>query len=105
MVPNKQQKCLSLFVFFFVVSLACPFSDGFATVTSSFDKYEEYFHLDETDYEPWRESNETGMLYFPVYNDAIVQVYCHLYANSTANITLLLDEGSKPHNQSTWNVT
>lgn len=104
-MPNKQQKCFCLLVSLFVVCLAFPFSDGLATTSSSFNRYEKYFHLDETDYEPWGEGNETRMLELSVMNDAIIQIYCHLYANSTTNIILLIDEGAKPYNQSAWNNT
>ena len=90
---------LILFFIFFItfspfsVLFSFPFLylDPFSARVQSLDKFEGSFHMTG--------ELEDSILYIHLANEAIIQVYCYLYPNSTTNITLRLEPTTE------WNVT
>lgn len=93
MVINKYRCFLGLFILLlFLLPLNSPYNIHRSVAgSSSNDKFERYFHLNG--------SQESYLMRKIVSNEAIVQINCHLFANSTSNITLVI----KP--ESEWNVS
>ena len=92
MVIHKKQCFLGLSILLILIFINSSYKiDGPATEIPSIDKFEQYFHLNG--------SQELFIKRKHVQNEAIVQINCQLFANSTSNITLVI----KP--ESEWNVS
>ena len=82
--------CLLLFLFFLPLNSPYYIHESVAGTPSN-DKFEKYFHF--------KGSQEFDLKAINVVNEAIIQINCHLFANSTSNITLII----KPEPE--WNVS
>lgn len=108
MLPPKSSVFL-LVLFFGVYVVVFPQLTSsrpvFAQGGGAVEMYEGYFHLNATT-EP--ETNESFLYMYPVYNDALFQLYCYLSPNSSNKIKLFVDDENElleAPGASTWNVT